>query len=1128
MKKNLYFQLLLIIMFLFIGEKTFAQIECNPGQVYNINLSSNGTATFEAVTVFPDTYTNAVVSIDGGLTYSESITFDCSDIDDFFITARAMDGTNQVDCVVHVVVQDLIPPIPVVEADYTIYLVNGEAHLTAAELDEASFDNCGIASMEISQTTFTEVGTYSVVFTATDGSGNSTTAFVTVTVSDNNTGGGAFECTTGLNAYLGPNGITNIYASDMLVNSQTGTLSVSRDGINFTPFLSFNCDDIGDGEPIEVTVRLEENGETMECSSFVYINDILSPVAIVTSDLVLALDSEGEATLTPEMIDAGSYDNCGIASMNLSKTFFTTDDLGENIIALTVTDASWNTSYAWINVLVVNEGDCVFPEGIQWPEDLTINEDIPDPSILTPEYLHTNYGYPNALLYPTIPTECGDNIAYTFMDEVIFTGTPVSKILRTWTVINWDTNELATHIQIIEIQQENALTCYGTVVISTENGPVQLYAAELIEQWLPDYFGVYLLVITDADGNIVPNNLVTSDYSGQVLSYTVSDAPMDNSCSGSILVDSPGQGCPIDPEEDIHWPLAEINIYDTGATAADLTPENLVADYGFEEADVNVVVTNDCAAVGLNYADEVFESPDGHTRIFRTFTVVDWYYDGDPNSTGVWQFSQIINIEDDLPLLICDVLPHTAPVGDCESGHTLDDDVEWPADIAIADHRITPNELMTYSDIDEADAAPVFYDNNDLYTTTYTDLLAGISTTEILVDRVWVVKYEGYDQVWEYTQRITIDITGFVNLVTVNTTNDRAMPYVRINQNIFTDEDGKAYVGDAEITSVILNDDLPNNGVDILDLVLANHHRIGLHYILSPDRFLADIDEDGEISATDEMSIQQIIFSEVESPWQFMDKTEELNMNPGPKAHFVGYKLGDINDSALLPTGQDVQLDESFAFSFDDLLLNQGEAYEVPVYLNRTVTAFGVEYRMIVNMDIVTITDVTSNYFSGNIRWHIDDNGNLVALINNDDMSATIGGDDSDPVLILHLVAQSNSILHLAIDMGKRHQTIATTDYNAVVFDGAITNTIQTGTEDVYLSGLKIYPNPTARFIHVDTKDLAIVGEFQFSLYTISGREVLNTVDQYDIDISNLPEGMYYYRVVTGEHQLDGKIGIIK
>ncbi|MGE0020968.1 MAG: T9SS type A sorting domain-containing protein [Draconibacterium sp.] len=62
------------------------------------------------------------------------------------------------------------------------------------------------------------------------------------------------------------------------------------------------------------------------------------------SSLEFELDEDGQVTITPEDIDGGSTDNCGIASIELDRTQFTTADLGEQIVTLTVTDNAGNSS----------------------------------------------------------------------------------------------------------------------------------------------------------------------------------------------------------------------------------------------------------------------------------------------------------------------------------------------------------------------------------------------------------------------------------------------------------------------------------------------------------------------------------------------------------------------------------------------------------------------------------------------------------------------------------------------------------------------------------------------------------------------------------------------------------------
>ena len=96
----------------------------------------------------------------------------------------ATDPSNNSDnCTATVTVVDNIAPTAVCQ-DKTVYLdANGQASITAADIDNGSSDNCSV-SLSASQTTFCcdDVGTVEVILTATDPSGNSNSCTASVTV----------------------------------------------------------------------------------------------------------------------------------------------------------------------------------------------------------------------------------------------------------------------------------------------------------------------------------------------------------------------------------------------------------------------------------------------------------------------------------------------------------------------------------------------------------------------------------------------------------------------------------------------------------------------------------------------------------------------------------------------------------------------------------------------------------------------------------------------------------------------------------------------------------------------------------------------------------------------------------
>jgi hypothetical protein len=80
-------------------------------------------------------------------------------------------------------VQDVTPPT-VKARNVTVILANGTASVTAAQIDNGSYDASGIASLSLSRTTFTcaSLGTNTVTLTVTDTYGNVASATAVVTV----------------------------------------------------------------------------------------------------------------------------------------------------------------------------------------------------------------------------------------------------------------------------------------------------------------------------------------------------------------------------------------------------------------------------------------------------------------------------------------------------------------------------------------------------------------------------------------------------------------------------------------------------------------------------------------------------------------------------------------------------------------------------------------------------------------------------------------------------------------------------------------------------------------------------------------------------------------------------------
>jgi uncharacterized protein YrzB (UPF0473 family) len=114
--------------------------------------------------------------------------FNCANVNGNTVILTVTDvNSNTSTCSANVTIEDNVAPIAVCQ-NVTVQLDNtGNGSTTAASVNNGSSDNCAIATLALSQTTFvcSEVGANTEILTVTDVNGNSTTCSTTITVEDN-------------------------------------------------------------------------------------------------------------------------------------------------------------------------------------------------------------------------------------------------------------------------------------------------------------------------------------------------------------------------------------------------------------------------------------------------------------------------------------------------------------------------------------------------------------------------------------------------------------------------------------------------------------------------------------------------------------------------------------------------------------------------------------------------------------------------------------------------------------------------------------------------------------------------------------------------------------------------------
>lgn len=130
-----------------------------------------------------------------------------------------------------------------------------------------------------------------------------------------------------------------------------------------------------------------ENGHgrtTLEIQSFITQNEIddTPPVAICVETLTVQLDVYGMASIDVSMIDNGSFDDVEIESIVLDVYEFTCNELGEQLVTLTVTDTAGNSSTCTTTVVVEDDQAPV----IEYSENLSFQFIIEAPQYTLPDF----------------------------------------------------------------------------------------------------------------------------------------------------------------------------------------------------------------------------------------------------------------------------------------------------------------------------------------------------------------------------------------------------------------------------------------------------------------------------------------------------------------------------------------------------------------------------------------------------------------------------------------------------------------------------------------------------------------------------------------------------------------------
>lgn len=645
---------------------------------------------------------------------------------------------------------------------------------------------------------------------------------------------------------------------------------------------------------------------------------------------------------------------------------------------------------------------------------------------------------------------------------------------------------------------------------------------------------------------------ITYGEKGKTILYTVEEIGTGNKCWGNIIVKEDAdcslpfivcdKSCPngtpgdcnsgYTDTDNLDWPCdVDLEVCDD-TNISKVSPDDLINIHNVAPENSRPQVINyGCKAIFMTYTDQVIgtggvNAPD--KKIVRTWTVLNWL------SGNQFSYIQIINVKVSTPT-ICDTKPWNTPVGDCASGHTLSDAVEWPADITISQGGVSLASLKNNPDVHPNDVEPVLVEYcNNSFQKTYSDQVFNIDAATKKIERTWSIIFWGASMTNLYTYKQTITITGLEQAtVCVNTFNGEPVKNVELGFTF-----GKT--GDSGCASFasIPNTEIkpskkgnPKEGLDVMDLIATYEYVLGIRTINPYQIMAADITSGwNSVTTLDLVLLQKMVNGEItEWPndipdWRFIDADHKIvNGMPSPARNFIntdnlflsnkfiGIKTGDVDGS--YNEGPELNKPKFAVLKAVDETLIAGESYEISFTSDRNQNIAAIKLEFEIKDAGIMISDVTSSILPGfsmsknvvidgskvSVSWYIDllNTPTGVSLRTNQD------------ILTFHFTSGRNSVasslLGLTEDFFQQIKPINGVESMNVGLYWE--NQIINGVTDGALSSFVVSPNPFDEYINV----LGIENEASFHIASLNGIQVFSgTINKSgEINTSSLQNGFY-------------------
>lgn len=694
------------------------------------------------------------------------------------------------------------------------------------------------------------------------------------------------------------------------------------------------------GEYDVIYTALDDCGNSSSCIMILTVIDDIVPTPVCDLIIDVNLSASGTVSVPASSFNDGSFDNCGIESIAVSRdgiNFNTTVEFNCNDIdsvSIPITLRIWDTSGNF-NECVVNAiiDDKIYPV-ISCPSNVYIDcfEDYTDLD-LTGE--------------PLVIDNCEVDTVY-YNDVVDLNSCSVGSVIRVWTVKD---------------KKGNSAACVQTIFLE-DNTPVSIV--------FPNNFVTYDCA-ANTEPSVTGEPLVVNDDC-EIVGVTFDDNifNISPSCYSILREWKAFDWCIYDPNSgsnEGYWTHTQIiEVFDTIAPVITCPADTVVGMYSvncdgvyvnvpvamaIDFCNPEVSITNNSPYADSTFADASGFYPPGIHNI--TFVAEDGCGNSDVCNT------QVVVVDAKSPTPICleiavsldldgtvTIIPEMINNGsfdNCTASGNLIFDVS--PNIFTCDELGEQTIVFTVTDeegnSDYCETTISIQDNNVVCQLPLANV-SGLVLTETGVP----VQLTDIILSGDLGDTISNDATGYFEFPELSMGGNYT---ITPSKNIF-----------------------PLNGVSTFDLIFIRRHILGIQALSSPYKMIAsDVNKSGNISAFDMVLLSKLILQidtvfSGNTPWRFVDASfvfpdptnpfltefpesisfTDLNQTE-VSSEFIGVKIGDVNG-----TVNPSQIDESdqrnngipFVLQIPNQHLEAGKEYAIPIKATEFEELLGYQFTL--------------------------------------------------------------------------------------------------------------------------------------------------------------------------------------